>query len=44
MPGIEGFLRQPVGEHSPADLTDAEMIELVASASASASAGVLVQA
>jgi type III secretion protein N (ATPase) len=40
MPAIEGFLRQPVGEHSPAALTDAEMVELVASASS----GALVQA
>ncbi|HWB23165.1 MAG TPA: FliI/YscN family ATPase [Gaiellaceae bacterium] len=40
MPAIESFLRQPVGEHSPADRTDAEMLELIASASA----GALVQA
>jgi flagellum-specific ATP synthase len=31
MPGIEAFLRQRVGEHSPADVTDAALLELVAS-------------
>ncbi len=31
MPAIEGFLRQRVGEHSPATVTDQALLELVAS-------------
>jgi len=28
MPAIEGFLRQPVGEHAPASTTDEGLIQL----------------
>jgi flagellum-specific ATP synthase len=31
MPAIDGFLRQPVGEHAAAAVTDAELVELAAS-------------
>jgi flagellum-specific ATP synthase len=44
MPAIESFLRQPVGEHAPASVTDAGLVELAAMANPSADLSLVDQA
>jgi len=44
MPAIDNFLRQPIGDHSPASITDAALVELAATGSPSLSLDLIDQA